>query len=154
MTTIEELARRVQLLEDTEAIKQLKVQYARACDNNYNAEELAKLFTEDAVWDGRPLFGIYTGRQAIYEHFQQASLIFAVHYFMSPDITIENDTAHARWYLWQAATRRDNTPAWLSAFEDDDYVKISGQWLQSRMKLTVNFFTPYDEGWVKRKIIT
>ncbi len=154
MTAIEELAGRIQRLEDIEAIKQLKARYARACDDNYNAGELASLFTEDAVWDGRPLFGVYRGRQAIYEHFKKASLIFAVHYFTSPDITVAGDKAQARWCLWQAATTRDNTPVWLSAFEDDDYVRVDGHWLQSRMKLTVNFFTPYDEGWVRKKIIT
>jgi len=154
MTSIEELAKRTQRLEDIEAIKQLKCRYATACDDNYNAEEIAKLFTEDAVWDGRPLFGIYRGRQAIYEHFKQTSLVFAVHYFMSPDIAIEDDKAHARWYLWQAATTRENRAVWLSAYEDDDYIRINGQWLQSHMKLTVNFFTPYEEGWVRKKIIT
>ncbi|MFC1918586.1 nuclear transport factor 2 family protein [Chloroflexota bacterium] len=73
MTTMENLVTRVQLLEDIEAIKQLKVRYARTCDDNYNAQEIAKLFTEDAVWDGRPLSGIYKGRQAIYERFEQGS---------------------------------------------------------------------------------
>ena len=42
MTTIAELAKRVQLLEDIEAIKRLKARYAKACDDNYNAEEIAK----------------------------------------------------------------------------------------------------------------
>jgi hypothetical protein len=40
MTTIEELTKRVQQLEDIEAIKQLKSRYAEACDDNYNAEKI------------------------------------------------------------------------------------------------------------------
>ncbi len=153
MATVEELAKRIQILEDVEAIKKLKARYAMACDNNYNIEELAKLFTEDAVWDGRPLFGVYQGKKAICEHFKQAAFIFAVHYFVSPEITIEGDKAHSRWCALVAATRRDNTPVWLSGFEYDDYVKIDGQWFQSYMKTEINFYTPYHEGWVKMKII-
>lgn len=154
MVNLEDLARRVQKLEDLEAIKRLKIRYAKACDDNYNADELAKLFTVDAIWDGRPLFGIYQGREAIHDHFKKAAFKFAVHYFVSPDITIEGDKAHARWYLFQAATRKDDTPIWLSAFEDDDYVRIKGEWLQIYMKLSVNFYTPFDEGWTKKRIIS
>lgn len=152
MSTIEELAKRVQILEDIEAIKRLKARYAEAFDDNYNAEEIAKVFTEDGVWDGGSVFGVYEGRQAIYEHFKQISLPFCVHYFMSPDIVIDGDKAHARWYLWEATTRKDNIPRLLSGWEDDDYVKIDGQWFQTYMKFNVLFYTPYLEGWVKKKI--
>ena len=59
-----DLERRVRALEDIEAIKQLKYRYADACDRGYDADALADLFTEDAVWDGG-LFGRYEGREAI-----------------------------------------------------------------------------------------
>ena len=172
MATVEELEQKVtaletklEVLEDIIAIMDLKGRYLQIADSRQYAKDdadretiatdMANLFTEDAVWDGSPLSGIYQGRQAIYEHFEQgAAFTFAVHYFVAPDITVEGDRAHARWFLWQAATRRDNTPVWQSAFEDDDYIKINGQWLQSHMKLTINFLTPYDQGWVKKKIIT
>ena len=39
-------------LEDIEAIKQLKAQYCSYCDDQYDVEGLAGLFTDDAVWDG------------------------------------------------------------------------------------------------------
>jgi hypothetical protein len=55
-----DLERRVRALEDIEAIKQLKYRYADACDRGYDANALADLFTEDAVWDGG-LFGRYEG---------------------------------------------------------------------------------------------
>jgi predicted aconitase len=42
----------------------------------------------------------------------------------------------------------------MAGFEDDEYVKIDGQWLHSFMKMTAVFFTPYDEGWIKKKIIS
>ncbi|MDD5081792.1 MAG: nuclear transport factor 2 family protein [Dehalococcoidales bacterium] len=152
MTTIDELARRVQLLEDMEAIRKLKFRYAEACDDHYNADKLAQLFTEGAIWDGGQLLGVYRGKKAIYEYFKNTTIAFAVHYFISPDIVINGDKAHARWYLWEATTRKDQIPRLLSGYEDDDYVKVNDQWLQSYLKLTLNFYTPLLEGWVKNRI--
>ncbi len=166
MATLEELEKRIQVLEDLEAIKKLKARYAQLCDAKYRdgrpkgkeelelvAKELANLFTEDAVWDGGKEFGICKGRKEIYERFKKVSLNFAVHYFLMPHITIEGNKAWARWYLWQVATLTDNTPVWFAGLEDDEYVKINGQWLQTLMKATVIFLTPYDQGWVKKRII-
>jgi hypothetical protein len=39
------------LLEDAEAIRNLKARYAGLCDNQYDADGIASLFTEDAVWE-------------------------------------------------------------------------------------------------------
>ena len=47
------LERRIKVLEDKEEIKQLKHRYCCLCDNTYDADALAELFTEDAVWDGK-----------------------------------------------------------------------------------------------------
>ena len=48
-----DLERRVGVLEDVEAIKRLKHAYCTYCDDQYDADALADLFVEDAVWDGR-----------------------------------------------------------------------------------------------------
>lgn len=168
MATLEELEKRIHALEDLEAIKRLKARYAQLCDAKYNsqtmtmkgeaevdsvASEIANLFTEDAVWDGGKQFGLRKGRKEIYEGFKGAAFKFAVHYFVMPYITLDGNKARGRWYLWQAATLRDNTPVWMSGFEDDEYVKVNGQWLQSHMKVTIHFLTPYKQGWVKKRLI-
>jgi hypothetical protein len=59
-----ELERRLRVLEDIEAIMQLKYRYADACDRGYDSDTLANLFTVDAIWEG-DLFGRYEGREAI-----------------------------------------------------------------------------------------
>ncbi len=57
-----DLERRVQILEAIEAIKQLKAEYADACDDMYNPPH-ADLFTKDAVWDGeKEGFGVHGHR--------------------------------------------------------------------------------------------
>lgn len=155
MASLEELEKRVQVLEDLEAIKKLKAFYAKACDDKYNPELMMEVFTEDAVWDGGKEFGVYRGRKEICDFFRQVSgsIVFAVHYFMVPDITIEGDKAYGQWYLWQACTLEGNRAVWLAAYEDDKYEKIDGRWWQSEMKLTLLFETPYEKGWHKKRII-
>ena len=155
MASLEELEKRVQALEDLEAIKKFKAFYAKACDDKYNPELMMEVFTEDAVWDGGKEFGVYRGRKEIYDFFKQVSesIVFAVHYFIAPNITVEGNKAHGRWYLWQACTFKDNKAVWLAAFEDDKYEKIDGRWWQKEMKLTLLFETPYEEGWHKKRII-
>ena len=84
---LEELERRIQVLEDSEAIKKLKARYCAYCDNNYDADGIASLFTEDAVWDGGD-FGKYEGREAIRTFFRGAPKLFpfAIHQVMNPII--------------------------------------------------------------------
>jgi hypothetical protein len=60
---LEDLERRIQILEDIEAIRRLKARYADACDRGYDADTIASPFAEDAVWDAGT-FGRYEGREA------------------------------------------------------------------------------------------
>lgn len=55
--SLDSLAKRIQQLEDVQAIKQLKVVYARACDDFYNPDKMAEVFSENAVWDGGESWG-------------------------------------------------------------------------------------------------
>jgi len=48
---VERIERRLQVLEDAEAIRNLKARYAALCDNQYDADGIAMLFTEDALWE-------------------------------------------------------------------------------------------------------
>ena len=38
-----------------QAIRNLKALYAASCDDNYNPDGIAALFTEDAVWESQGL---------------------------------------------------------------------------------------------------
>jgi ketosteroid isomerase-like protein len=76
----------------------LKAHYAALCDNQYDAEGIASLFTEDAVWES-PALGRFEGRDAIRSFFREASGIFsfAIHYSLNGHIEVEGDQARARW---------------------------------------------------------
>src|SRR5436190_23552320 len=53
---LERIERRLQTLEDAEAIRNLKARYAALCDSQYDADGIAMLVTEDALWE-RPGLG-------------------------------------------------------------------------------------------------
>ena len=146
------LERRLRVLEDIEAIKRLKYRYADACDRGYDDDTLADCFTEDAVWDGG-LFGRHEGREAIREFFRGVSsdIPFAIHYMMNPIISVDGDEASGQWYLFQTCTFADgNTAIWGAARYDEQYRRVDGEWKFSRLNLISSFWTPFDEGWVKR----
>ena len=94
---LERLERLLQALEDAEAIRNLKARYAALCDKQYDADGIAMLFTEDAVWEN-PGLGRLEGREAIRGLFRGASGIFsfAIHYSLNGHIQVEGDQARAR----------------------------------------------------------
>jgi len=149
---IEALAKRVQILEDRQAICDLKALYAEICDDKYNPDRMMPLFTEDAIWDGGPKLGRYEGKKAIREFFTGVSsgIVFAVHYFIQPTrLTIKGNTATGSWYMWMAGTMGSGKAGWLAGTEDEVYEKVKGKWLFKELKLNLLFATPYESGWHK-----
>jgi hypothetical protein len=156
------LEERVAALEAVEAIRRLKARYAHAADEKYThaherkpdaerdrfARIQAECFTEDAVWDGGDAFGQSVGREAIFERLRGGPWKMAMHYFLTPHITVAGDRGEGRWYLWQTATMVEkDTPVFVSAITDDEYRRVDGEWLISRMRLTMKFITPFDRPW-------
>lgn len=153
---LEDLAHRLQVLEDTEAIKRLKARYCAFCDDGYDPDGIANLFTEDGVWDSGDTFGKCEGRVAIRKFFVAGpkQLPFAMHYVMNPVIEVEGDTASGTWYLFQACTfAKGNQAVWGAAKYDDKYVKVNGEWKFRCLSVTSEFWTPFEEGWAKKPFL-
>lgn len=153
-----DLEARIRRLEDIEAIKQLKAHYCAACDDGYDADRLASLFTTDAIWDGGNTFGVADGREAIRRHFQGASrrVTIARHQVMNPIIEVEGDLATGHWLLFQPCTNANKdgeTAMWLAATYADTYARVDDTWLISGTKIDVAFFTAYDQGWVDQRFL-
>ena len=147
------LEARVGALEDIEAIRNLKARYAAYCDDNYNADKIAELFTEDAVWESGSL-GEFEGREAIRRLFAGVSEVytFAIHYGLNPLIEVEGDSARARWYLLMPCTLGEgNRAMWRAGIDDEEYVRVNGNWMFKRKSSTTIFSTPFEEGWAKTR---
>ena len=121
LTRLEQIERRLQVLEDAEAIRNLKARYAALCDNQYDADGIASLFTEDAVWES-PALGRFEGQDAIRNFFRGASGIFsfAIHYSLNGHIEVDGDTARARWYLFMPCTvAAGNQAMWRAGIDHE-----------------------------------
>jgi hypothetical protein len=160
--TIAALERRLAAVEDAQSIQNLKARYGQLADSRYAsdrsgplatpeldriAREITTLFSEDAVWDGGGSLGICRGRDEIYERFRKPTLQFSWHYFVKPQIQVNGDTARATWDILAPCTTSEGRPMWMAGTEDDEYVKLRGEWLHSSMRLSVVFMAPHDRGW-------
>jgi uncharacterized protein (TIGR02246 family) len=155
------LEARLRRLEDIEAIRQLKAEYCAACDDGYDPDRLAPLFTADAVWDGGRTFGRVEGRDGIHRHFAGASarITIARHQVMNPIVEIDpddGDRATGHWLLFQPCTAAgpDGEQAvWLAATYADVYRRVDGRWLIASTSIDVAFFSPHDRGWVDQRFL-
>ncbi|MFO1028490.1 MAG: nuclear transport factor 2 family protein [Acetobacteraceae bacterium] len=150
---IERLERRLQALEDAEAIRNLKARYAALCDDNYDADGIAALFAEDAVWES-PGLGRFQGREAIRSFFQGAGGIFsfAIHYSLNGQIHVDRDTAQAQWYLFMPCTLAEgNRAMWRASIENERYRRVDGVWLYTEKRSRPLMNTPFAEGWAQTR---
>jgi ketosteroid isomerase-like protein len=150
-----QLEQRGQALEDVNAIRYLKARYAAYCDDQYNPDGLAALFTEDAVWESQGL-GRFEGREAIRAFFRGASQLFtfAIHYSLNGQIDVQDDTAQARWYLFMPCTLGDgNRAMWRAGVDHEEYVRVAGEWKFKRKTSAPLFHTPFEEGWAKTRFV-
>ena len=148
------LEERLQVLEDVEAIKKLKARYTLAVDAR-DAEGIVSLFTADGVWDGGS-FGRYEGTDAVRSFFRLVPerLSFFVHYVSNPLIEIDGNRATGSWYLLEPCTfAQGNRPVWGSARYEECYRRVGGEWKFEEMRLVSLFWTPYEEGWAKKRFI-
>lgn len=152
---LEELARRVQALEDAEAIKKLKARYCDAADER-DEDAFVGCFTQDAVWDGGS-FGRYEGADAIRAFFRTIPdvLSWAIHYVMNPQIEVDGDRATGRWYLFEPCTMREggDQAVWGAAAYREEYVRVDGEWRIENLVLAARFWTPYEMGWAKQRFL-
>jgi hypothetical protein len=157
----DDLAVRIQRLEDIEAIRWLIVRYAQGADEGNNVDMMLPLFAEDAVWDAGERFGRYEGRAAIREFLSGSSSFigWTLHYMVSPAIQIAEDcqTARAFWYLWETAnmpnpTTREPEAMWIGGTYDTTLAKENGQWKFKFVNLKIKLLSPYTEGWARKQI--
>jgi uncharacterized protein (TIGR02246 family) len=147
LARLERVERRLQALEDAEAIRNLKARYAALCDNQYDADGIAMLFTEDALWES-PGLGRFEGREAIRGFFRGASGIFsfAIHYSLNGHIEVDGDTARAT-----LAAAAGNQAMWRASIDHETYARVDGVWRFRHKRSEPLMSVPFETGWAKAR---
>lgn len=151
------LAQRVGLIEDLEAIKQLKARYCQYCDGGWDRpthdyDEIAALFTQDAVTEGTA--GRTEGRENIrrlYQSYQATP--FAFHRVTNPIIKVAGNLATGNWHVLVALTRPGNQAVWVAGIYDEEYVRTKDGWRIKTLRFTPAFITRYERGWGKEQTV-
>lgn len=126
------LERRITILEDIEAIKQLKLRYLYACDMRDVAGVLACFTKTDCLIDAG-FIGRYERAEdfaAVFESMTQSPSHLDQHYGIGPEITITDEThAIGRWRIhFQLLDSEKGVAQFMGGFYQDKYRKEDGKW--------------------------
>lgn len=148
---MEDLAQRVQRLEDLEEIRQLRARYCYLLDDG-EWQGLAELFTEDGQFHG---IGSATGRAelaAFYARVHAASFDAWWHFSANETVEWHGDHATGETYLYQPCVM--NGTAYVSAGRyRDELVKRDGRWYFKVRRVSFFYFVPFDESWRPGRIV-
>lgn len=130
--TLEDIERRLQTLEDINAIKELKARYLRACDRQKPDDVRECLLPTGAIiaYDGFPEFN---DREPFVEIFAQMGCqpgIYDMHHATNAEITITGpDTATGKWALYfNNINVAQRTVMQMGLEYTDDYQRRDGRW--------------------------
>lgn len=146
---------RLESLENINAVRKCLTRYMTICDqldSQSPLQELANLFTKNAIWEGvgekyQKSLGRYIGRSAIHTMFQNYVLgepHFAMnaHFLTSENINIDETgvEANGTWLMLQTSTFHDGKAHLNSARLTIQFSKHEDQWLMSHFQ-TENIFS-------------
>jgi hypothetical protein len=158
---VEHMEQRLSQLESERAIRACMNRYMVLCDDlgvDSPLDELAGLFTADAVWEGRGVkyqnaFGGYQGREAIRAMFatymvEPAHFALNVHFLTSELIGVEGTTASGSWVMLQTSTFASGASHLNSARLSVDFRQDTedGIWRMSHF-VTENLFSRPVDTW-------
>jgi hypothetical protein len=158
---VSDLEARIQRLEDSAAIHNLKMSYAKLCDEGYDADGITAMFAEntDVEWVS-DVFGTHEGRDGIHKWFENVNdeIQWALHFMINPLIEVAEDgqSATGRFYLFMLSTMTspdggDPDAVIMTAKYADDFVKENGEWRFKRIEVNFEQVSNLDQGWVKQQ---
>jgi ketosteroid isomerase-like protein len=150
--TVAELAARLERFEVEYAVRACMNRYMVLCDAldaNSPLDELAGLFTRDAVWEGKGAryaksFGGYQGREAIAQMFdtyrvEPAHFALNVHFLTSELIGVNGAEALGSWVMLQTSTFASGASHLNAARLTVRFAEEDGHWRMAHFQ-TENLF--------------
>jgi SnoaL-like domain len=158
---IDRLERRLQGLEDVDAINKLTRAYGYYVDKQL-WDQVAVLFSNDCIIEiaGR---GVYRGRKGADDLFRgsmgqgelglKPGTLFN-HMILQGivDVDANGITAKARWRAFVQIAQYQKFALWSEGTYENTYVKEGGKWKFSGMHFYSTYYTPFDQGWAKSNL--
>ena len=146
----DEIARRVQALEDREAICALKSAYLAACDGKDPAAMRA-CFVDGPVRIDYGALGTFDRAYALVAIFTQIAChdyMVEMHQGVNPQITlIDHERARGHWGLhYQLINTQEKKLTQLGAYYDDEYRKTASGWKMEATRCVVTSTLVLDLG--------
>jgi len=153
--SLEDLEKRVRILEDMDQIQKLQVHYVN-CLTRASWSEVLDCFAENAVIDFPQ--GVWRGREGTEAVFRD--LVSEMHvglegnFVVHPIVTVDGDTARGSWLLYiQFCRPRElptdfldliggETPDWMQGFYEMEYVRERGAWKISLLRWRRRLLSP------------
>jgi hypothetical protein len=138
------LEQRLQVLESTEAIRELRCRYHELV-NEDQGHRLHELFAPDAriAYGGRPEV---QGRNAIRDFFAAFPVKWARQFVHNHVVQTDGRTGRGYCYL-DGRPVVDGKSYYVVGRFDDEYVRIDGTWFFQRVVLTVHYMVEPGQGW-------
>jgi len=137
--SLEELEKRLRVVEDIEQIRQLHFRYLNAF-GVFDVEEMLDCFAEDATADVRPTGDIIArGKSEVTKLFNEVfgfadvdktNLPMDARFAVHPIITVDGDRAKGKliYYHLHSHPRTNQSLFWIQGKYDVEYIRENGQW--------------------------
>lgn len=156
-----DLEKRIQHLEDLEAIRRLKHYYYCHCVDRSVAgdasaiEETISRFSDDIVADfsGLPLA---EGKEAVAVFYAQgvpSFLSWCQHRVMNEVIDIDGDTAAASWYIDCPVDFREGNPTgivgsgFIAGRYQEEFARVDGVWMWKKIVALLDVQRSFQQNW-------
>ena len=152
----DELEARIRRTEDFQEITNLQAQYFFLTDER-RTEALVDLFVDDLIWEaGFDRMTTVTSKPEMLRLLKGANAENTMirHLPTSPYIEVDGDNARGTWYVFgmvTSLTPEGEVAKWVQGRLDNEFKRINGKWKYSRYSFKFNFYTPYEDGWVKTR---
>ena len=135
--SLEDLEKRIKVIEDIEDIKRLHQKYINLMDN-LQYEKVIDLYTDDATLEIRNS-GVKRGKQELGELYRalakkRGEKRFDGHMAVEPDIIVQGNSAKGTWLIYMLFSKP--TIQWVQGINEVEYAKESGKWKISKLKFT------------------
>ena len=140
---MKDIEKRIQTLEDIEAIKKLKARYWFACDSR-DAQEIKDCFVTEGLLIDFGFIGQFTDLDTFIKLFLEMTdkpSHIDLHHGLAPEIEIiSEDCASGRWRMqFQLIETATQVAQFMGGYYEDTYRKEDGDWKIATTKYILTF---------------